>query len=535
MSDTLQIEYGARRDVRHRRSHRKSRGGCQTCKIRRVKCDEATPACNRCISTGRTCDGYVTEQGLLRGIERLTSQAMPRQPSTQCWPRMERQAFEFFRSSTAQALCAASQGEQHTWLNTIPQMAMSEPAVRHALCALASLHWYTVQPSTEFMNESLELSVCQYQKAMFALRTRKDAGISVAIISCLIFTLYESFQGQQEYAMLHVRHGAKLLLSQATPKRSAHPVPPPSLSIMRRSRSIDLCPRIMSIFLRLVCHLKLLGGQPPDIDTFGEANFQCEFAFQSATEASQAFEAGYLAGIESFETRSGRVCVTRVGHYSTMQRWTTWCAAFDAFMGPLNDDFVIRNAQPEILRLLVYRRVCKIALDVSPSTSETVFDNFLADFRHILDLCSRLVDIWQPVVPAGAMGTATMLKTTTVASTPKLTVSSGPLLEILYLVCWKCREPSLRRRALHLLSVFNMRDGLLDSKKLMACAARIIETEEERALNLVRSGGTRTFVEQASDVPAAARLHSSTPLEHFLKSPSGREMLFHNHQHEHLR
>lgn len=448
---------------------------------------------------------------------------------------MERQAFEFFRSSTAQALCAASQGEQHTWLNTIPQMAMSEPAVRHALCALASLHWYTVQPSTEFMNESLELSVCQYKKAMFALRTRKDAGISVAIISCLLFTLYESFQGQQEYAMLHVRHGAKLLLSQATPKRSAHPVPPPSLSIMRRSRSIDLCPRIMSIFLRLVCHLKLLGGQPPDIDTFGEANFQCEFAFQSATEASHAFEAGYLAGIESFETRSGRVCVTRVGHYSTMQRWTTWCAAFDAFMGPLNDDFVIRNAQPEILRLLVYRRVCKIALDVSPSTSETVFDNFLADFRHILDLCSRLVDIWQPVVPAGAMGTATMLKTTTVASTPKLTVSSGPLLEILYLVCWKCREPSLRRRALHLLSVFNMRDGLLDSKKLMACAARIIETEEERALNLVRSGGTRTFVEQASDVPAAARLHSSTPLEHFLKSPSGREMLFHNHQHEHLR
>lgn len=32
MSDALQTGYGTRRDVRHRRSHRKSRGGCQTCK-----------------------------------------------------------------------------------------------------------------------------------------------------------------------------------------------------------------------------------------------------------------------------------------------------------------------------------------------------------------------------------------------------------------------------------------------------------------------------------------------------------------------
>ena len=27
-------------------------------RIRRIKCDEARPACERCLSTGRTCDGY---------------------------------------------------------------------------------------------------------------------------------------------------------------------------------------------------------------------------------------------------------------------------------------------------------------------------------------------------------------------------------------------------------------------------------------------------------------------------------------------
>ncbi|KAH8753266.1 hypothetical protein F5883DRAFT_574867 [Diaporthe sp. PMI_573] len=35
-----------------------SKAGCHTCKIRRVKCDEGWPGCQRCLSTRRTCDGY---------------------------------------------------------------------------------------------------------------------------------------------------------------------------------------------------------------------------------------------------------------------------------------------------------------------------------------------------------------------------------------------------------------------------------------------------------------------------------------------
>ncbi|KAI1207985.1 uncharacterized protein F4807DRAFT_161118 [Annulohypoxylon truncatum] len=43
---------------RKRASRPKVRTGCITCKIRRVKCDETKPACTRCTSTGRKCDGY---------------------------------------------------------------------------------------------------------------------------------------------------------------------------------------------------------------------------------------------------------------------------------------------------------------------------------------------------------------------------------------------------------------------------------------------------------------------------------------------
>ncbi|CAK4020830.1 Sterol uptake control 2 [Lecanosticta acicola] len=35
--------------------HKKSRKGCQTCKSRRVKCDEATPECGSCVRLGLAC------------------------------------------------------------------------------------------------------------------------------------------------------------------------------------------------------------------------------------------------------------------------------------------------------------------------------------------------------------------------------------------------------------------------------------------------------------------------------------------------
>ncbi|KAK2592806.1 hypothetical protein QQS21_009510 [Conoideocrella luteorostrata] len=36
----------------------KVKTGCATCRIRKVKCDEKKPFCQKCVNTGRTCDGY---------------------------------------------------------------------------------------------------------------------------------------------------------------------------------------------------------------------------------------------------------------------------------------------------------------------------------------------------------------------------------------------------------------------------------------------------------------------------------------------
>ncbi|KAJ5729073.1 uncharacterized protein N7483_003581 [Penicillium malachiteum] len=49
-------------DSRRRRAHTKSRHGCRNCKLRRIKCDEQQPQCQKCASFGVLCN-YSSAQG----------------------------------------------------------------------------------------------------------------------------------------------------------------------------------------------------------------------------------------------------------------------------------------------------------------------------------------------------------------------------------------------------------------------------------------------------------------------------------------
>ncbi|KAJ6018840.1 hypothetical protein N7499_009978 [Penicillium canescens] len=50
-------------ELRKRRAHTKSRQGCRNCKIRRVKCDETRPQCQKCMQYGVSCNYTAQAQG----------------------------------------------------------------------------------------------------------------------------------------------------------------------------------------------------------------------------------------------------------------------------------------------------------------------------------------------------------------------------------------------------------------------------------------------------------------------------------------
>lgn len=68
---------------RKRRIHRKSRSGCRNCRLRRVKCDEGKPLCDRCTEFGVSCnyDPTVSDLQPLQGSTHVTTMTTRLAPS----------------------------------------------------------------------------------------------------------------------------------------------------------------------------------------------------------------------------------------------------------------------------------------------------------------------------------------------------------------------------------------------------------------------------------------------------------------------
>lgn len=86
----------------------KVRTGCKTGKVRRLKCDEARPACLRCTATGRLCDGYGP----------LTIVSLPFDISG---TEEERRSYHFFRLQTATVILG--QRDSEYWTTSLLQLS----------------------------------------------------------------------------------------------------------------------------------------------------------------------------------------------------------------------------------------------------------------------------------------------------------------------------------------------------------------------------------------------------------------------------
>ncbi|KAF4634012.1 hypothetical protein G7Y89_g4104 [Cudoniella acicularis] len=124
---------------RSRKGVLKSRTGCLTCRIRRLKCDETKPSCKRCTDTQRICD-FLNSTNELPWISKklpvktlVPSQTLLLRPKPAHSPSGpfapdEVTHFEFFGD-----LCTKSilrHFDDTLWNETILQMAHSEASIR---------------------------------------------------------------------------------------------------------------------------------------------------------------------------------------------------------------------------------------------------------------------------------------------------------------------------------------------------------------------------------------------------------------------
>ncbi|KAK5715924.1 hypothetical protein LTR15_009749 [Elasticomyces elasticus] len=229
---------------------KKSRLGCITCRLRKVKCGEESPACHRCTSTGRQCGGYTVP--VQTGFNDKTVSLRP-PPSQLAYLRTaDARTFDFFQSCTAP--CLAGSLDKSFWCGSVLQIAQTEPSVMDSIIAISTLYEHpqylqsfqqhtepiklpvgtsdgmktpalqTGLPATDgILNRDHARALVAYNRAIEAIRTQLKTGTAtplIALLSCTLFFCIEVIRDDVFAALALFAKGRSLLHQFATVKFS---------------------------------------------------------------------------------------------------------------------------------------------------------------------------------------------------------------------------------------------------------------------------------------------------------------------------
>ncbi|KAL6918991.1 hypothetical protein FSST1_003017 [Fusarium sambucinum] len=205
---------------RQRAYHTKSKTGCRTCKIRKVRCDEQKPACDRCTSTGRVCDGYASPSPPSASPSSISQSPSPQRHNSPnptvdlklVLPRQspdEVRSYTYFLEVTAPSLAGSFYAD--FWLSEVPRVCLSDPAIWHAVVSLGSAH----EDFAEYGQGSRSLfALKQFNSSIRCLtesRSPRHADRWRALIVSTIFTYICTIKGLHHQTRIHLQAGCNLL------------------------------------------------------------------------------------------------------------------------------------------------------------------------------------------------------------------------------------------------------------------------------------------------------------------------------------
>ncbi|RYP05301.1 hypothetical protein DL764_003899 [Monosporascus ibericus] len=201
----------------------KVRTGCITW-IRKIKCDEKKPACVRCTSTGRRCDGYggpvvhPNPSPWAKAVDALgpTVRILRSVTADVVGTHAERWYFHRFCSAAARGFALHTTNLGSFWSVLVPQVAHHDVAVKHAVVALGSAFHMHDRRLEKGDAQRLEVFVVtQYNEAIRSLRRHMASASSedmeITLVCCLMFAFLEIIRSNSEAALVHFAHGRRIL------------------------------------------------------------------------------------------------------------------------------------------------------------------------------------------------------------------------------------------------------------------------------------------------------------------------------------
>lgn len=433
-------------------------------RIRKIKCDEMHPACLKCRSTGRKCDGYeIPPPGSYSWEELLLrSKPVPKSVSSASFANLR--GLTFFNRIVASELNGPLSSS--LWTHGVPQAAHSEPAVRHAVLAISSLYeHFGVQKSSCMTEPTLSnYAIRHYNLAIKYLTTPDFVSMDTVLLVCILFVCTEFLCGNAQAAITHVTHGLSLVDSSQADS-----------DILSVLRHLAIFPHFFSHDIPKI----LLPDYPGWLIVDG--------TFKTLSHAQECLDSlachvvrlvrmvdhhrlGIGPELQPFEC-------AMIKQRKLEQDLEIWRAAFYNLRRNLRS----RSKHEPCLLLLEMRwLVARIWASTCLSPDEMIYDDYVESFHRIVELAIQAKT--QGNLPGSTRGKFSF------------TMGFSPLLHFVVL---KCRYLKLRLTAQTLMwDLSCSRESLWDYATMYAIGARIIEREHripvlspEKIAELQRSQG----------------------------------------------
>ncbi|KAI1121794.1 hypothetical protein F5Y10DRAFT_271714 [Nemania abortiva] len=457
---------------RQRAYQPKTQSGCLTCKIRRVKCDEGLPACFRCTSTGRNCDGYTHIKTL------IAPASIPAAPSLQIHASQRSQrSFTFFIQCTCPQL-AGFFGSSF-WERITLQAAHHEPAIRHAIVAIGSRHELAMYQTAKIGAKNI-FALEQYNLAINRLLdpslSKGQRSVDTYLILSILFACFENIQGNHAQSITHIQSGVKLL-RETVYDRETGALRHQQFGSMTRIDSYASFEAYAKVFALLDSQASRIIGdyQRPLIaasssyadQIYGDA----PISFSSIYDAKSAFENGACLFSGSLDAKLSDESIELPNNLMKDPR--SHLANLTAKFWHSVQEIVQSNGKSftpheelaaAVLQLNVLATWVSFEVELRSSNTSSTWDNFAPQLEEMVLLGEKIASY-------------TSSSNNAAENVTSFSLESGYIIPM-YAVASNCRNLTIRRRAIAVLRSSVRQEGLWNSLFAAQAAERIIEIEE---------------------------------------------------------
>lgn len=407
----------------------------------------------RCTSTGRLCDGY--------GPLAIASLPFDIQGSDE-----ERRSYHYFRLKTATAILGSQ--DARYWTDCLFQLSYQQPAIKHALIAMASIHealectdWYLNVKDNDQSRGLRMFSWKQYNQAIQSIlrdTSNQKMPIEILIILCLLFNQCDNFQCDYSAAYTHIKSGLKLV-QQWSEQVQDSSIPSNNVTATTAEMIREhVAPMLTRLDVQAAFLMHSDAFSPPYTELTKQDPPMIPDDFTSFSQARQVFDhaASWMFHVLG---KAPSDCEFK-GREKCVDLFERWWLAFGALIGrtPVrlggNDDRAAR-----LLR--IYYNFARIVLDTHYDSDEMGFDKQTERFDVMVQQAHDLVQL--PY---------------TSSDSPSQPFSFDiSLASPLNYVGARCRYPHIRRQAIQIL-----KDAVKTSWNCEHCALvaqYLMETEEK--------------------------------------------------------